>query len=193
MDRLKTFNPSSGELLAELNITRFPEIQAMVIRSKKAQIAWARKSGRERANLVINAYKKYEGCSQILADLIHNEMGKIPSEARMEVDSHVSSISRKLSAKEVITLRDEAFNKYHNHKPFLQLIEKKFGKKAAENIIETPKISVLLGILFIISSVLIPRYCIPGIFSQGVILFISSPIASIQCTLIFTSFKTAAR
>ena len=94
MDRLKTFNPSSGELLAELNITRFPEIQAMVIRSKKAQIAWARKSGRERANLVINAYKKYEGCSQILADLIHNEMGKIPSEARMEVDSHVSSISR---------------------------------------------------------------------------------------------------
>ena len=48
----------------------------------------------------------------------------------------------KLSAKEIITLRDEAFNKYHNHKPFLQLIEKKFGKKAAENIIEMTKIKL---------------------------------------------------
>ena len=50
--------------------------------------------------------------------------------------------TEKLSAKEVITLRDEAFNKYHNHKPFLQLIEKKFGKKAAENIIEMTKIKL---------------------------------------------------
>ena len=47
-----------------------------------------------------------------------------------------------LSAKEVITLRDEAFDKYHNHKPFLNLIEKKFGKKAAENIVEMTKIKL---------------------------------------------------
>tara|TARA_B100001093_G_scaffold512299_1_gene581899 strand:+ start:19 stop:846 length:828 start_codon:yes stop_codon:yes gene_type:complete len=50
--------------------------------------------------------------------------------------------TEKLSAKEVITLRDEAFNKYHNYKPFLQLIEKKFGKEAAENIIEMTKIKL---------------------------------------------------
>ena len=50
--------------------------------------------------------------------------------------------TEKLSAKEIITLRDEAFNRYHNHKPFLQLIEKKFGKKAAENIIEMTKIKL---------------------------------------------------
>ena len=42
--------------------------------------------------------------------------------------------TEKLTAKEIISLRDEAFDKYHNHKPFLNLIEKKFGKKAAENI-----------------------------------------------------------
>tara|TARA_Y100000591_G_scaffold56030_1_gene44593 strand:- start:10601 stop:12145 length:1545 start_codon:yes stop_codon:yes gene_type:complete len=47
-----------------------------------------------------------------------------------------------LSAKEVITLRDEAFDKYHNHKPFLKLIENKFGKKAAENIVEMTKIKL---------------------------------------------------
>ena len=41
-----------------------------------------------------------------------------------------------LTAKDVISLRDKAFHEYHNHKPFLELIEKKFGKKAAENIVE---------------------------------------------------------
>jgi len=39
-------------------------------------------------------------------------------------------------------LRDEAFDKYHTHKPFLNLIEKKFGKKAAENIVEMTKIKL---------------------------------------------------
>ncbi len=48
--------------------------------------------------------------------------------------------TEKLSAKEIITLRDEAFNQYHNHKPFLNLIEKKFGKEAVKNIVEMTKI-----------------------------------------------------
>ena len=41
--------------------------------------------------------------------------------------------TEKLSAAEIISLRDDAFNKYHNYKPFLNLIEKKFGKIAADN------------------------------------------------------------
>ena len=45
-----------------------------------------------------------------------------------------------LTAKDNI-LSDKAF-KYHNHKPFLELIEKKFGKKAAENIVEMTKIKL---------------------------------------------------
>tara|TARA_B100000989_G_scaffold298254_1_gene286745 strand:- start:10896 stop:12440 length:1545 start_codon:yes stop_codon:yes gene_type:complete len=47
-----------------------------------------------------------------------------------------------LTAKEVITLRDEAFYKYHNHQPFLDLITKKFGSEAAENIVEMTKIKL---------------------------------------------------
>ena len=47
-----------------------------------------------------------------------------------------------LSASEVITLRDEAFTKYHTHKPFLKLIENKFGKPAANNIVEMTKIKL---------------------------------------------------
>ena len=50
--------------------------------------------------------------------------------------------TEKLSAKEIITLRDEAFNQYHNHKPFLNLIEKKFGKEAVKNIVEMTKITL---------------------------------------------------
>lgn len=50
--------------------------------------------------------------------------------------------TEKLSAREIITLRDEAFNQYHNHKPFLNLIEKKFGKEAAKNIVDMTKIKL---------------------------------------------------
>jgi len=47
-----------------------------------------------------------------------------------------------LSAKEILKLRDEAFKRYHNYKPFLKLIEKKFSSKAAKNIIEMSKIKL---------------------------------------------------
>ena len=47
-----------------------------------------------------------------------------------------------LTAKEIITLRDEAFTRYHTHKPFLKLIEKKFGKIAADNILQMTKIKL---------------------------------------------------
>ena len=52
-----------------------------------------------------------------------------------------------LSAAEVIKLRDENFIKYHNYKPFLNKIEKKFGKIAARNIVEMSKIKLKRKIL----------------------------------------------
>ena len=47
-----------------------------------------------------------------------------------------------LTAEEVIKLRDEAFTKYHTYKPFLKLIESKFGKVAADNILQMTKIKL---------------------------------------------------
>jgi hypothetical protein len=44
-----------------------------------------------------------------------------------------------MTPKEIITLRDDAFNKYHTNKNFLRLIEKKFGKIAVQNIEEMTK------------------------------------------------------
>ena len=48
--------------------------------------------------------------------------------------------TEKLSAAEIIKLRDDNFIKYHNHKPFLEKIEKKFGKIAAQNIVKMAQI-----------------------------------------------------
>ena len=47
-----------------------------------------------------------------------------------------------LSSSEVISMRDEAFIKYHTFEPFLKLIEKKFGKNASQNILEMTKIKL---------------------------------------------------
>ena len=47
-----------------------------------------------------------------------------------------------LSAAEIISLRDDAFNKYHTNKSFLKLIEKKFGKEPADNILNMTKIKL---------------------------------------------------
>ena len=55
--------------------------------------------------------------------------------------------TEKLSAAEVIKMRDDNFIKYHNYKPFLDKIEKKFGKIAAENIVEMSQIKLKRKIL----------------------------------------------
>ncbi len=106
MKKLETFNPSTGECLAKLSITPSKELQAMLTRAKKAQIEWARKSIRVRANLILKAYEKIGDRAQKMADLIHKEMGKIPSEARLEVDSNITSISQ-IADKVVEALKPE--------------------------------------------------------------------------------------
>lgn len=47
-----------------------------------------------------------------------------------------------LSAAEILKLRDEKFNEYHSHPKFLERIEKRFNKKAADNILEMTKIKL---------------------------------------------------
>lgn len=47
-----------------------------------------------------------------------------------------------LAAADILKMRDQAYYNYHNYKPFLKLIEKKFGIGAAKNIIEMSKIKL---------------------------------------------------
>lgn len=52
-----------------------------------------------------------------------------------------------LKPEEILKFRDEAFTKYHNNPMFLKKIENKFGKKAADNIVEMSKIKLKRKIL----------------------------------------------
>jgi len=42
--------------------------------------------------------------------------------------------TEKLLPSEILKFRDQAFTKYHTHKPFLEKIQKKYGKTAVKNI-----------------------------------------------------------
>ena len=52
-----------------------------------------------------------------------------------------------LTPEEVLEYRDECYTKYHTYLPFLEKIEKKFGKKAVENINEMTKVKLKRKIL----------------------------------------------
>jgi anaerobic magnesium-protoporphyrin IX monomethyl ester cyclase len=52
-----------------------------------------------------------------------------------------------LKPKEILEFRDKSFEKYHSHKPFLDKIERKFGKKALDNIKDMTKVSLKRKIL----------------------------------------------
>ena len=52
-----------------------------------------------------------------------------------------------LKPEEILEYRDKSFNNYHTHKPFLDKIKKKFGKKAIDNIKNMTKINLKRKIL----------------------------------------------
>ena len=53
----------------------------------------------------------------------------------------------KLNNGEILNFRDQAFTKYHTHKPFLDKIQKKYGETAAKNIKDMASIQLKRKIL----------------------------------------------
>ena len=47
-----------------------------------------------------------------------------------------------LKPHEILKFRDEAFHKYHTHKPFLEKVKKRYGQIAVDNILEQTKIKL---------------------------------------------------
>ena len=52
-----------------------------------------------------------------------------------------------LKPSEILEYRDKSFKKYHTHKPFLDKIKRKFGKKALDNIKDMTKVDLKRKIL----------------------------------------------
>ena len=50
--------------------------------------------------------------------------------------------TEKLKPYEILSYRDECYKDYHNNELFLKRIEKKYGKKAAQNIVEMSKVKL---------------------------------------------------
>ena len=55
--------------------------------------------------------------------------------------------TKHLSAEEVLAFRDDAWHKYFTHKPFLDLVHRKFGEQALNNVSELEKIKLKRKIL----------------------------------------------
>ncbi|WP_413990753.1 NAD-dependent succinate-semialdehyde dehydrogenase [Labrys okinawensis] len=84
------FNPSNGELLAELPDMGVNEARAAVDKAHLAQAAWAALPARDRSNLLSRWHGLIVTHAEDLAAILTAEMGKPLSEARSEI-SHAAA------------------------------------------------------------------------------------------------------
>lgn len=82
---LKSFDPSNGNLVGEVEITDSAAIQAIVNAAHLAQPAWAKIPVHERVRLLEAVYDKIQPHSRELAAVLSQEMGKSYSRAMGEV------------------------------------------------------------------------------------------------------------
>ncbi|WP_435528650.1 NAD-dependent succinate-semialdehyde dehydrogenase [Mesorhizobium shonense] len=79
------FNPSSGELLAELPDMTVEDVSAAVARAYAAQERWAGLTARERSDILWRWHQSIVDNSDDLAAILTAEMGKPLAEAKSEV------------------------------------------------------------------------------------------------------------
>jgi succinate-semialdehyde dehydrogenase/glutarate-semialdehyde dehydrogenase len=87
MATLKSFNPATGEVVGEVNITPASEVDDIVARARIAQPAWAARGAASRAELLASAADVIMERSKQLGVLLTKEMGKPVREAIGEVRS----------------------------------------------------------------------------------------------------------
>lgn len=92
MAQLVSLNPTSGELLAELETTTNAEIDQIVARSHKALPAWRELTVKQRAEYILKGYENILANRKEVEQLIHDEMGKTPAEAEREVSYYCGNI-----------------------------------------------------------------------------------------------------
>ena len=87
--------------------------------------------------------------SQIYKDAI--DSGYEPPENYVDYSFHSYTTrpvpNKNLTSEEILKFRDEAYLTYHTNPKFLEKVEKKYGKKAVENILENTKIKLKRKIL----------------------------------------------
>jgi acyl-CoA reductase-like NAD-dependent aldehyde dehydrogenase len=80
-DRVRTYAPASGELLAELPVTTEDEVRRVVARARKAQAAWAVLPVEERAQRLLRLRDALAEHAEDLVEVLSRECGKPRHEA----------------------------------------------------------------------------------------------------------------
>ena len=83
-------NPATGEEIGRVPITKPDELDEMVARAAESQRAWSQTPAKERISLLRNGLKELATKSEILVNMIVQEMGKPFDQAKEEVEGAVS-------------------------------------------------------------------------------------------------------
>ena len=97
MSTLKSYNPSTGELVGEVPVTQQKHIPQMIEESRRVQPEWARMGHSDRHELLLKAFRDIKEREEELASLITREMGKPIREGLIEAGSLTSHIEEELS------------------------------------------------------------------------------------------------
>ena len=76
MSTLKSYNPSTGELVGEVPVTQQKHIPQMIEESRRVQPEWARMGHSDRHELLLKAFRDIKEREEELASLITREMVK---------------------------------------------------------------------------------------------------------------------
>ncbi|MEM8827118.1 MAG: aldehyde dehydrogenase family protein, partial [Pseudomonadota bacterium] len=83
--RKDVFNPSTGEVQAEVRLGTKADLDAAVERAKAAQPAWAATNPQKRARVMFEYKRLVEARMDELAELLSSEHGKVIADARGDV------------------------------------------------------------------------------------------------------------
>ncbi len=86
---MDVISPLTGEVISEVYLSNYADIDAAVKSAQKAQKAWAAKPIKERVQVFFRYKRLLEEHMQELSELVHLENGKTISEAQAEVEKSI--------------------------------------------------------------------------------------------------------
>lgn len=96
MERLRSLNPATGEVVGEVPITPVADIPGVVARARAAQPAWQGLGLQGRADLLEKTQSIFQERAQQHCELITSEMGNPMREGLFEAGSLASGLAREL-------------------------------------------------------------------------------------------------
>lgn len=88
-EKLTVYNPATGKAVYEIDYGTKADVERAIQAADQAFQAWSKTSALERANVLVDIYRKMEERKEELAQVITKEMGKPIKDARGETQSAI--------------------------------------------------------------------------------------------------------